>query len=46
VITPPDYELAEKQARLENAEKLRANLNAPEVFQQLCKEKINAMETA
>lgn len=35
MITPPDYELAEKQARLENAEKLRANLNAPDVMHKI-----------
>lgn len=31
MITPPNYEQAEKQARLQNAEKLRANINASDV---------------
>lgn len=31
MILPPDYDLAEKQARLENAELFRANLNTPDV---------------
>lgn len=35
MIPGPDFELAEKQARLANAEKLRANLNAPDVQQKV-----------
>lgn len=35
MIIPPDFDQAEKQARLENAELLRANLNAEEVSRKI-----------
>lgn len=35
MISPPDFDQAEKQARLENAELLRANLNAEDVSRKI-----------